>query len=69
MVLKADFSFNKSSNLSKNEINMMYQSTPYHAAPIGINLVDNAILKYFTNESYSIETYNYPLPQDPKVCG
>ena len=43
----------------------MYQSIPFHAPGVGMNLVSNAILQEETgSQDYLISTYNYPLPYD-----
>ncbi|XP_018027772.1 phospholipid-transporting ATPase ABCA1 [Hyalella azteca] len=46
---------------------MLYQSIPYHAPGVGINLISNAILQGATNSSdHTITTSNYPLPLDER---
>ena len=51
---------------------MMYQSIPYHAPGVGVNIVNNAVLDYVTRNiggNFSISTANYPLPYDQRVSG
>ena len=36
---------------------------PYHSAPEALNLADNIAAQLHLNESFSIYTYNYPLPK------
>ncbi|XP_072043597.1 phospholipid-transporting ATPase ABCA3-like [Amphiura filiformis] len=42
-----------------------FNNQPYHSPPCSLNAIDNALLKYYFNESYSITTINHPLPRDP----
>ena len=37
-----------------------------HISGEALNAASNMILKYYTNESYSIEATNYPLPRNTK---
>lgn len=41
----------------------LFQETPYHAPPIALNALDNALLSYYLNDSYQITTINHPLPR------
>lgn len=53
---------------NKTRTKMMYQSIPYHAPGVGMNLISNALLQAATNSTkYSISTSNYPLPSDKRV--
>lgn len=42
-----------------------FNNQPYHTAPCALNALDNALFRYYFNDSYSITTINHPLPRSP----
>lgn len=59
-------SFNESSRKQfLFNITAHFNNLPYHVPPLAVNLVTNALLKYFTNSSKSsITCINRPLPKN-----
>eukprot|EP00057_Strongylocentrotus_purpuratus_P033371 XP_791165.4 PREDICTED: ATP-binding cassette sub-family A member 3 [Strongylocentrotus purpuratus] len=51
------------SNATRVEGVALFQEQPYHAPPIALNALDNALLRYYLNGSYQITTINHPLPR------
>lgn len=48
--------------IDKPNITVWYNNQPYHASPISLSLVHNAILKTVSNKKCSISVANKPLP-------
>ena len=45
-----------------------FNGQPYHTAAITISMVDNALLRYFTNsDDNEIVTINHPLPNNAEA--
>lgn len=55
----AGVTFNKFGN---STIIAWFNGHPYHAAPLTLNLVHNAIIKAMIGTDHSIQLYNHPLP-------
>ncbi|XP_071508675.1 phospholipid-transporting ATPase ABCA3-like [Diadema antillarum] len=51
------------SNASRVDGVALFQEQPYHTPPMALNALDNALMKYFLNDSYKITTINHPLPR------
>jgi ATP-binding cassette subfamily A (ABC1) protein 3 len=50
---------------SRPQITAQFNNQPFHIPPLTLNILTNALLKYYSkNESYSITVRNYPLPRD-----
>ncbi|XP_063222748.1 phospholipid-transporting ATPase ABCA3-like [Bacillus rossius redtenbacheri] len=47
--------------------NALYSSVLLHAAPVSLNLLDNALLHFLANESLSITAVNHPFPSQRLV--
>ncbi|XP_070574888.1 phospholipid-transporting ATPase ABCA3-like [Ptychodera flava] len=47
---------------NKTVFTAWYSNQGFHIGPSTLLAVDNVILQYYTNSSYSIRTTNYPLP-------
>ncbi|XP_071813575.1 phospholipid-transporting ATPase ABCA3-like isoform X2 [Apostichopus japonicus] len=43
-----------------------FNNQPYHSAPMSLSAVDNAFLKYYSNDKFSVHTINHPLPRTVK---
>ncbi|XP_063961818.1 phospholipid-transporting ATPase ABCA3-like [Lytechinus pictus] len=50
-------------NATRSEGVALFQEQPYHTPPIALNAIDNALLRYYLNDSYQITTINHPLPR------
>ncbi|XP_013413247.1 ATP-binding cassette sub-family A member 3 [Lingula anatina] len=55
-------SFDTNTSSAVKEIIAHSNGQPLHNSPIAVNLVTNTLLRYFVNESFSIEVTNHPLP-------
>nr|CAD7446317.1 unnamed protein product [Timema bartmani] len=61
IVVGAEFNTSKTRDIVV--VNAMYGSTVHHAAPLSLNLINNALVKYLmASDEYSITTTNHPLP-------
>lgn len=55
-------------SFAKNEITMHFNNRPYHATPISLGLIHNAILRAVTgNDKIGITVTNKPLPYRPET--
>ncbi|PIK50489.1 ATP-binding cassette transporter subfamily A [Apostichopus japonicus] len=45
-----------------SKVKSWYSNQAYHTSPEALNALSNALLKYFTNESFSLSVTNFPLP-------
>jgi len=53
---------------SSNKIIAHFNNEPYHASPLALNSITNAILKLVTNSSNAqINVINHPLPRNPYI--
>lgn len=43
-----------------------FNNQPFHTAPLTLNLMTNALLRFFSNSSSSITVINHPLPRNIK---
>ena len=49
-------------------VTAFYNGQPFHTAGITISMLDNALLRYFTNnDTNEIVTINHPLPNNAEV--
>ena len=46
---------------------MLYQSVPFHCPGVGMDLINNALVRHATDGNQSITSNNYPLPPDNTV--
>nr|CAD7259221.1 unnamed protein product [Timema shepardi] len=61
IVIGAEFNTSKTRDIVV--VNVMYGSTVHHAAPLSLNVINNALVKYLmVSGEYSITTTNHPLP-------
>nr|CAD7406744.1 unnamed protein product [Timema poppensis] len=61
IVIGAEFNTSKTRDIVV--VNAMYGSTVHHAAPLSLNVINNALVKYLmASGEYSITTTNHPLP-------
>lgn len=59
--MAADYDSNRNTN--NTDATIMFNAQPYHGAPTAILYADTALLKAFTNESYSFAASIHPLNQ------
>nr|CAD7403790.1 unnamed protein product [Timema cristinae] len=72
IVIGAEFNTSKTRDIVV--VNAMYGSTVHHAAPLSLNVINNALVKYLmASDEYSITTTNHPLPDlqlySSQACG
>ena len=48
-------------NVSNVDVMAFFNYKAYHTAAISLNLVDNALLRHYTDDDYTIETTNHPV--------
>lgn len=41
----------------------LFNEQPYHTPPMALNAIDNALMRYYVNDSFYITTINHPLPR------
>lgn len=46
------------------DITILHSPNAYHSTVIGLNLITNALVKYYFGNAYSIETFQHPLSND-----
>ncbi|XP_014676332.1 PREDICTED: LOW QUALITY PROTEIN: ATP-binding cassette sub-family A member 3-like [Priapulus caudatus] len=49
------------------ETTAYFNNQPYHASAISLGVADNALLRLFVNDSYSVTTVNHPLPRSAEA--
>ncbi|KAL3853548.1 hypothetical protein ACJMK2_017083 [Sinanodonta woodiana] len=49
--------------ITKTVLQVLYNGQPLHATAVSLAKVMDSLLKYFTNETYSISTTNHPFPK------
>ena len=59
--MAADYDSNRNTNNS--DATVMFNAQPYHGAPTAILYADTALLKAFTNDSYTFAASIHPLNQ------
>lgn len=58
-------SFNETQN-NGSDITIIFNPTPFHAAPTALLLTDTALLHHYVNDSYTFAATNHPLPQSAR---
>lgn len=55
--------YNASNSVNGSDLTVLFNTAPFHSAPVALMYADTTLLKYFAGEEYTFSASNHPLPQ------